>query len=80
MDACTLSTHIQNISIGLALVWVLKISVANEDGVHVRAGILVQLAVAGDHDHSNLHITQDAQLVRFLQQTGFTFAECDLDA
>ncbi len=58
--------HIENISIGLALVRVLEICVADEDGVHVAAGVLVQLLVAGNHDDRDFHITEDAKLVGFL--------------
>lgn len=58
--------HIENICIGLALVRVLELCVADEDGVHVAAGILVQLLVAGDHDDSDLHVAEDAELVGFL--------------
>lgn len=68
-------THIQDVSIGLVLIRVLEVSVAYEDRVHVGAGILVQLVVAGDHDNSNLHVTQNAELVSLLQETGFTLAE-----
>jgi len=50
-------THIQDVSVGLALVRVLEVGVAYEDGVHVGAGVLVELAVAGYHDNSDLHIT-----------------------
>ncbi len=70
--------HIKNICVGFAFVRVLKLSVADEDGVHVAAGILVQLLVAGDHDDSDLHIAEDAQLVGFLQQASFTLAEGNL--
>ena len=57
---------------------VLEVGVANEYGVHVGTGILVQLVVAGDHNNSNLHIAQDAQLIGLLQQSCLTLAECDL--
>lgn len=52
--------HVKNICVGLAFIWVLKLGVADEDGVHIAAGILVQLFVAGDHDDGDLHIAEDA--------------------
>ena len=70
--------YIKNISIGLALVRILELSVSDEDGVHVGAGILVELAVAGDHDDCNLTVTQDAQLVGFLEEPSLPLAEGDL--
>ena len=58
--------HIENICVGLALVRVLELCVADEDGVHVAAGVLVQLLVAGDHDNGDLHVAENAELVGFL--------------
>ena len=72
------TTHVQDVSIGLVLVGILEVCVANEDGVHVGASVLVELVVASDHDHCNLHITEDAQLIGLLQETSFTLAERDL--
>lgn len=72
------STHIQDVSIGLVLVRILEVRVAYEDGVHVGTGILVQLVVAGDHNHCYLHVTQDAQFISLLQEASFTLAEGDL--
>ena len=80
--ACAVSkvsvTNIQNVCISLVLVRILEVCVSDKDGVHVGACVLVEFVVAGDHDDSNLHVTQDAQLIRFLQQSGFTLAEGDL--
>lgn len=70
--------HIENICIGLAFVRVLEFGVADEDGVHVAAGVLVELLVAGDHDDCYLHVAEDAQLVGLLQQAGLAFAEGNL--
>ena len=75
---CTCSSYIKNVSVSLALVWVLELCVADEDGVHVAASVLVELLVTGDHDDSYLHITEDAQLIGFLEETSFTLAEGDL--
>ena len=72
------ATHIKNICVCLALIWVLKLCVAYEYGVHVGTGILVELLVAGDHDDSYLNVAENAQLVGFLQQSCLTFAEGDL--
>ena len=73
-------THVQYVSVGLAFIWVLELGVAYEYGVHVAASILVELLVAGYHDHGNLDIAQDAKLVSFLQQACLTLAKCDLHA
>jgi len=73
------SVYLEDISIGLALVGVLELRVADEDGVHVGAGVLVELVVAGDHDHSNLHVAEDAQFVGLLQETTFPLAERNLN-
>ena len=74
-----LSPYLKDVSVGLALIGVLELGVADEDGVHVGAGVLVELAVARDHHHGNLHVTKDAQLIRLLQETGLTLAEGDLE-
>ena len=71
-------THVQYISIGLALVRVFELSVADEDGVHVGAGILVQLLVVGDHDDCYLTVTKNAEFICLLQQACLTLAERDL--
>ena len=61
------SPHLMDVGVGLALVWVLELGVADKDGVHVGAGVLVQLVVAGDHDHGDLYVTENAELVGLLQ-------------
>ena len=68
-------SYLKDVSVGLALVGVLELGVADEDGVHVTAGVLVELAVARDHHHGNLHVTEDAQLIGLLQETSLTLAE-----
>ena len=73
-----IEAHIQYVCVGLALVRVFELGVANEDGVHVGAGVLVQLAVVGDHDNGNLTVTQDGELIGFLQQASLTLTEGDL--
>ena len=72
-------SYLEDVSVGLALVGVLELGVADEDGVHVGASVLVELAVARDHHDGNLHITEDAQLICLLQETSLTLAECDLE-
>ncbi len=74
----TCAPYLQDVCVGLALVGILELGVPDEDGVHVGAGILVELVVAGDHDHSYLHVTEDAQFIRLLQQATLALAECDL--
>ena len=53
----TLQTHIQNICISFAFLRIFEIRVTDQDGVHVGAGILVQLAVASNHDDCYFNIT-----------------------
>ena len=53
-------TYIKDISISLALVGIFELGVSNENGVHVGAGVLVELSVAGDHDDCYLTVTEDA--------------------
>ena len=72
--------YLEDVGVCLAFVGVLELGVADEDGVHVGAGVLAQLAAAGDHDDRNLHVTENAQLVGLLQQTGLALAEGDLRA
>ena len=72
------STHVQYVGVCLALVGVLELCVSDEDGVHVGAGVLVELAVAGDHDDRYLTVAEYAQLVGLLEEASFTLAEGDL--
>ena len=68
-------TYLQDISIGFTLIRVLELSIADKYGVHIGASILIQLVVAGNHNYSNLNITEDAQLVGLLQQASLTLAK-----
>ena len=60
-------SHIEDISVGLALIRILELGVAYEYGVHVAAGVLVELLVGRDHDDSYLNIAENTQLIGLLQ-------------
>lgn len=69
---------LEYVSISLALIRVLELCVADQYGVHIGAGILVQLVVVWYHDNSDFHVTQHTQFICFLQQTSLAFTECNL--
>ena len=63
----TITTDLQDISIGFAFIRVLELSVADEDGVHVAACVLVELTLIGDHYDGNLNITQNTKFIGLLE-------------
>lgn len=67
-----------HIGIGFGFVWLLDLCVLHEDLVDVGAGILVQLLVVPNDNEGHIHVAEDTQLVRLLQQTVLPFAEGDL--
>ena len=64
--------HLHDVSVGSTLVWITVFRILEQDAVHVGARILEQLVGVVEDDQSDLAITQDAQLVRFLHQTKLT--------
>ena len=66
---------LQDISIGFALIRVLELGIADEDGVHVATCILVEFALIGDHDDGYLHIAKNAELIGLLEQARLALAE-----
>ena len=68
-------SHLQNVFVGLADNGVIVFSVLEQDFVHVRAGILIQLVIAGEDDKGNLTVAQHRQLVCLLHQAKFALRE-----
>ena len=54
------------------LIWLVVVGVAEEDGVHVLAGKLVQLVVPRKDQQSYLAAAQHGQLVGLLQESDFS--------
>ena len=71
-------THVHDVRVGPALVWLVVFGVFKQNFVHVGAGVLKQLVSAVEDDEGDLTVAQHAQLVRFLHQTKLTLGECHL--
>jgi len=72
--------HLNDITVGAALVRLIILRVSQQHTVHIRACILEQFVGAVEDDQRNLAVAQHTQLVCFLHETEFTLCECHLHA
>ena len=50
-------THVDNVAVGAALVWLAVLGVLEQDAVHVSAGVLEQLVGMVEYDQRDLAVT-----------------------
>lgn len=72
-------THLHNVRVGPALMWLIVLSVFEQHFVHICAGILEQLVGAVEDDEGNLTVAQHAQLVGFLHQSKLSLCKRHLE-
>lgn len=72
-------THLHNVRVGPALMWLIVLSVFEQHFVHICAGILEQLVGTVEDDEGNLTVTQHAQLIGFLHQAKLSLRKCHLE-
>jgi hypothetical protein len=77
LNDCILQ-YLQYVFVGLADHGVIVLGVLQQDLVHVRAGILVQLVVGCENNERNLTITEYTQLISLFHQAKFSLGECHL--
>ena len=68
-------THVDNVAVGAALMWLTVLGVLEQDAVHVSAGVLEQLVGMVEYDQRDLAVTQNAQLIRLLHQPKLALRE-----
>ena len=68
-------SHLQNVLVRLTDNRVIILSVLEQHLVHVGAGVLVQLVVAGEDDEGDLAVAQHRQLVRLLHEAKLALGE-----
>ena len=73
------AAHLDDVSIGAALMGLVVLRVLEQHLVHVRAGVLEQLVGAVENDQRNLTVTQHAQLVCLLHQPKFPLCKRHLE-
>lgn len=67
--------HLDDVSIGAALVRLVVLGVLEQHLVHVGAGVLEQLVGVVEDDEGNLAVTQHAQLIGLLHQPKLPLGE-----
>lgn len=67
--------HLDDVSIGAALVWLVVLGVLEQHLVHVGAGILEQLVGVVEDDERDLAVAQHTQLVGLLHQSKLPLGE-----
>ncbi len=72
-------THLNNVRVGPALVWLIVLSVFEQHFVHICAGILEQLVSTVEDDEGDLAVTQHAQLIGFLHQAKLSLCKRHLE-
>lgn len=70
--------NLNDVLVGEALVGLIILCVFEQDLVHVRGGILVQLVAAAEDDEGDLAVTQYAQFIRFLHHAKLALVESHL--
>lgn len=70
--------YLYNVFVGERLVGLVVLGVLQQDLVHVRAGVLVQLVAAAEDDQRDLAVAQDRQLVRLLHDAELPLVESHL--
>lgn len=70
--------HLNDVSIGAALMRFVVLCVLEQHFVHVGAGILKQLVGVVENDECDLAVTQYTQLVSLLHQPELPLGECHL--
>lgn len=66
-------TYLGHALIVACLIGLIVVGVAQEDGVHVLAGVLIQLVVSRKDQQPNLTATKHGQLVGLLEETYLSF-------
>ena len=69
------AAHLDDVSIGAALMGLVVLRVLEQHLVHVRAGVLEQLVGVVEDDERDLAVTEHAQLVRLLHQPELPLGE-----
>ena len=67
--------HLDDVSVGAALMGLVVLRVLEQHLVHVRAGVLEQLVGVVEDDERDLAVTEHAQLVRLLHQPELPLGE-----
>lgn len=71
-------SHLHDVWVCPALVWLVVLRVFKQHLVHISAGVLEQLVGAVEDDQRDLTVTQHAQLICLLHQPKFPLRKCHL--